>query len=178
MSASRLEGRGPIATILAVSAVAIAFLFWLIYFKGGAPRGSGGYTFLPALNATLNALSAISVTVGLVFVRRRQHQAHGVAMMSAFAFSTAFLLCYITYYWLHGNTVFTGQGIIRPIYFAILISHILLSVVALPMILTTFFFSLTKQYSRHTRLARFTYPIWLYVSVTGVVVFFLVKNFA
>ncbi|MEM6531875.1 MAG: DUF420 domain-containing protein [Myxococcota bacterium] len=178
MNVSAQSQRGPVSIILAVSAVAVAFLFWLIYFKEGLQRGSGGYTFLPAVNATLNGLSALCVATGIVFIRQRRMQAHGMAMLAAFGFSAAFLLCYITYYWLHGNTVFTGQGLIRPIYFTILISHIGLSIVALPMVLTTFYFSLTKQFERHKPLARWTYPIWLYVSVTGVVVFFLVKTFA
>ncbi|MEO1173553.1 MAG: DUF420 domain-containing protein [Myxococcota bacterium] len=168
----------PVIGILAVSAAAIAFLFWLIYFKDGLQRGTGEFTFLPAVNASLNAASAVCVASGVVLIRQRKMQAHGIAMLAAFLFSAAFLVCYIAYYWLHGNTVFTGQGIIRPIYFAILISHIGLSIVALPLVLTTFYFALTKQFDRHRPLARWTYPIWLYVSVTGVVVFFLVKGFA
>lgn len=169
--------RGPVLAILAVSAAAVAFLFWIIYFKPGTARADSE-TILPAVNATLNAASALCVAIGIVLIKRRNPKAHAIAMIAAFAFSAAFLVSYITYYWLHGNTVFTGQGMIRPIYFTILISHILLSIVALPMVLTTFFFSLTQQYDRHRRIARFTYPIWLYVSVTGVVVFFLVKNYA
>ncbi|MEO0814684.1 MAG: DUF420 domain-containing protein [Myxococcota bacterium] len=169
--------RGPVFAILAVSAAAVAFLFWIIYFKPGTARAEGN-SVLPAVNATLNAASALCVAIGTVLIRRKQHQAHATAMVAAFAFSAAFLVCYIVYYWLHGNTVFTGQGWIRPVYFSILISHILLSIVALPMVLTTFYFSVTKQFSRHRPIARWTYPLWLYVSVTGVVVFFLVKNFA
>ncbi len=171
------SGRGPILAILAVSALAVAFLFWIIYFKQGTPRAEGE-SVLPAVNATLNAASALCVTIGIVLIKRRNPTGHSVAMVSAFLFSAAFLVCYITYYWLHGNTVFQGQGVVRPIYFTILISHILLSIVALPMVLTTFFFSLTRTFERHKRIARHTYPLWLYVSVTGVVIFFLVKAYA
>lgn len=170
--------RRPLFAIVALSAGAIGFLFWLIYFKEGLPRGSGEVSRLPAVNASLNASSAFCLAVGLIFAKRRHMRAHGLMMASAFVFSTAFLVCYILYYWLHGNTVFTGQGLIRPIYFSILISHILLSIVALPLVLTTFYTSLTGQFTRHKQLARWTAPIWLYVSITGVAVFFMVKAFA
>ena len=96
-------------------------------------------------------------------------------MLSALTFSTAFLISYIIHHNVHGDTKFTGIGWIRPVYFATLISHILISVATLPMVLTTFFFALTKQFARHKRLARFTFPLWLYVSVTGVAIYFLLK---
>ncbi len=168
----------PVVAILAVSAAAVAFLFWIIYFKEGVARSADARSVLPAVNASLNAASATCIALGIACIRRRQVQPHTALMIAAFLFSAAFLVCYITYYWLHGNTVFTGQGWIRPVYFAVLISHILLSIVALPMVLTTFYFSMTQQFSRHRRLARWTFPIWLYVSGTGVVVFFLVRSFA
>lgn len=166
--------RGPVLAILAVSAAAVAFLFWIIYFKPGTPR-TEAESILPAVNATLNGASALCVTIGIVLVKRRNYRGHSLAMMSAFAFSAAFLVCYIVYYWLHGNTVFEGQGLIRPIYFFILVSHILLSIVALPLVLTTFYFSVSGAFARHKRIARVTFPIWLYVSVTGVVIFFMVQ---
>ena len=177
MSATR-PSPAPVVAILAVSAAAVAFLFWIIYFKEGVARSADARSVLPAVNASLNAASATCIALGIAFIRRRQVQPHTALMIAAFLFSAAFLVCYITYYWLHGNTVFTGQGWIRPVYFAVLISHILLSIVALPMVLTTFYFSMTQQFSRHRRLARWTFPIWLYVSGTGVVVFFLVRSFA
>jgi putative membrane protein len=92
-------------------------------------------------------------------------------MLTAFAFSSLFLVCYITNHALHGEMVFPGHGPIRTAYLALLISHVLLSVVALPMVLITFFFSLTGRFPQHKKIARYTYPIWLYVSVTGVLVY-------
>jgi putative membrane protein len=97
-------------------------------------------------------------------------------MLAALGFSVLFLVGYITHHALHGDTKFVGEGPIRGTYLVILASHVLLSVVALPMVLTTFFFSLSGQLERHRRLARFTLPIWLYVSVTGVVVFVMLKT--
>jgi putative membrane protein len=100
-----------------------------------------------------------------------------MAMVAAFASSSLFLVSYVVYHALHGDTPFRGTGWIRPVYFFILISHIVLSVVVLPMVFTTFFFSLTRQFRRHRRIARWTLPLWLYVSVTGVLVFALLKVF-
>lgn len=174
-SSPALAGKTPVAIILAVSALAVAFLFWLIYFKDGVPRAADQTSVLPPLNASLNALSALSIIGGIVSIKSGQHRRHGAFMLAAFGFSATFLLCYIVYYWLHGNTEFQSQGPVRIAYFSILMSHIALSVVALPMVLTTFFFALTKQFDRHPKLARWTYPVWLYVSVTGVLVFLLVK---
>ena len=99
-------------------------------------------------------------------------------MLLAFAFSSLFLISYIVNDALHGDTIFPGYGAVRTLYLSILASHIILSVVALPMVLTTFFFSLTGRFTMHRRIARFTFPIWLYVSITGVVVFVFLKAYA
>ena len=99
-------------------------------------------------------------------------------MLLAFAFSSAFLVSYIVNHAVHGDTIFPGHGAVRTLYLAILASHVLLSMVALPMVLTTFFFSLTGRFVMHRRIARLTLPIWLYVSITGVVVFVFLKAYA
>jgi putative membrane protein len=99
-------------------------------------------------------------------------------MLSAFGFSSLFLVSYIVNHALHGDTRFPGHGTIRTVYLSILASHIFLSVVALPLVLITFFFSLTGRFPTHKRIARFTFPIWLYVSVTGVIVFALLQAYA
>lgn len=161
-----------IGAILAVSALASAFLFWLVY-AHHAPDAYGlKLRFLPALNALFNGLSAIALVVGYMLIRRRRIAAHRAAMLSAFAFSSLFLVSYITNHYLHGEMRFPGpHNAIWMTYIAILFSHVLLSVVALPMVLITFFFSLSGRISMHRKVARWTYPIWLYVSVTGVVVY-------
>jgi putative membrane protein len=134
--------------------------------------------FLPALNAVLNGLCALALCVGLYFIRHHNRQAHRTSMLLAFAFSAVFLISYIVNHALHGDTLFPGPGPVRTLYLSILGSHVILSIVALPMVLTTFFFSLAGRFARHRRIARLTFPIWLYVSVTGVVVFLFLKAYA
>jgi putative membrane protein len=168
------ENRTPfriVAAIIAVSILASLFLFWLVYYHAPTDVTGTHLLFLPALNALLNALAAIALVTGFYFIRVARISEHRAAMFTAFAFSSLFLITYITNHALHGDMRFQGQGAIRYVYFPLLISHIGLSVVALPMILVTFFLSLSGRFPAHRRLARFTFPIWLYVSVTGVIVY-------
>jgi putative membrane protein len=159
------------------SASVIAFLLWLIYFKETPDSVSASDSVLPAVNALLNALSACSLVAGFIFIRRGRINIHRSFMMGALFFSALFLISYIAYHSTHGDTPFRGTGIIRPIYFFILISHILLTVIALPVILTTLFFALTGRFAQHRRVARVAFPAWLYVSVTGVIIFLMLKAF-
>lgn len=161
-----------------LSGLAIAFLVWLIYFKDAPETISTGESILPAVNAALNALSACCLIAGFAAIRKARIQIHQRFMAGAFVASTLFLVTYIIYHNAHGDTPFQGEGIIRPVYFFVLISHILLTTLALPMILTTFFFALTGRFAAHKRIARFTFPAWLYVSVTGVMIFFLLRMFS
>ena len=130
----------------------------------------------PALNAFLNATSAVLLTIGWLFIRRRNVAAHKACMIGAFAVSAVFLACYLYYHYHHGATSFPKQGVIRPIYFGILISHIILAVAMLPFIFLTFRWAFRNELARHVRIARWTLPIWLYVSVTGVVVYWLLYH--
>jgi putative membrane protein len=167
-------GRTPVsvvAAIIAISAIASLFLCWLVYYHAPTDVAGTHLLFLPALNAVLNGLSAVALIVGFQHIRGGRVIPHRTAMFTAFVFSSVFLVTYIANHALHGDMRFQGQGAIRPWYFALLISHISLSVIALPMILITFFLSLTGRFPAHRRLARFTFPIWLYVSVTGVIVY-------
>lgn len=175
-TATQPNTRAPIVGILIVSAAAVLFLLWLLYVHHAPPQFAARLLFLPALNALLNGLSAIALVIGLVFIRRRQISRHRASMITAFIFSSLFLVSYITNHALHGDMIFPGHGAVRTIYLAILASHIILSVVVLPMILITFFFSLSGRFPQHKRIARFTFPIWLYVSVTGVVVYAMLAN--
>jgi putative membrane protein len=170
--------RGAVAAILAVSAVAVVFLFWLLYFHQAPAEFVGRFSFLPALNALLNGLSAVALCTGFYFIKHRNPQVHRNSMMVAFCFSTLFLVSYIVNHALHGDTRFPGHGTVRAIYLSILASHVILSIVALPLVLVTFFLSLTRRFPIHRKVARFTFPIWLYVSVTGVVVFAMLKIYA
>lgn len=161
----------PLTAIAGVSALAIAFLFWLIYLHQ-APTGFGlRLNFLPAFEALMNGCCAASLLAGFYFIRDRRITAHRNAMIAAFVFSCFFLFSYILHHALHGDMRFSGQGTVRTVYLSILISHIALSAVALPLVLATFFFSLSGRFRQHRALARYTLPIWLYVSVTGVVVY-------
>jgi putative membrane protein len=160
-----------VVAIVAISACASGFLVWLVYFHNAADAAGTHLSFLPALNAILNGLCTIALLFGITYIKRKEILKHRNAMFAAFIFSSIFLVSYITNHYLHGDAHFHGHGFIRPVYFALLISHILLSVVTLPMILITFFFSLTGRFHFHVLIARYTYPIWLYVSVTGVVVY-------
>jgi putative membrane protein len=168
------ENRTPISIILAIIAISLVaslFLCWLVYYHAPADVTGTHLAFLPALNALLNACSAIALVIGFWFIRVKRITQHRTAMFTAFIFSALFLVTYVTNHALHGDMHFQGQGLIRSVYFPLLISHIGLSAVALPMILITFFFSLTGRFPAHRRLARFTFPVWLYVSVTGVIVY-------
>jgi putative membrane protein len=166
--------RPAIIAILAISAAASAFLFWLIYIHPAA-ASSTQYAFLPALNAILNGLSAVALLIGYTFIRARRIQAHKAAMITAFGFSTLFLLSYIAHHALHGDVRYPVHAALRSIYLPLLASHIVLAVVALPMVLVTFFFSLSGRIRQHRKIARWTFPLWLYVSVTGVITYVMLR---
>jgi uncharacterized membrane protein YozB (DUF420 family) len=131
------------------------------------------YTVLPTVNATLNAVSGVFLLVGYVMIRRRQINAHRNAMLGAFASSTLFLISYLTYHAQAGSRPFTGTGPIRYVYFAILISHVILAAAILPMAISTLSRGLRGRYVEHKRIARWTFPTWMYVSVTGVIVYLM-----
>lgn len=128
---------------------------------------------LPHLNAILNAASGLLLVTGYMFIRRRRITAHRNCLIAALVTSTLFLASYLTYHYYHGSTRFAGQGLARPIYFAILISHTILAAVIVPFIGVTLYRAARGQFSKHMRIARWTFPMWLYVSVTGVVVYLM-----
>lgn len=176
-SARDRAARRAAMAIGVISALALGALFYLIYGREASGEYSGSVEFLPALNAACNAITTVLIVLGLRAIRRDDREAHRRHMLSAFATSTLFLVGYIVYHAVHGETLFPGQGWIRPVYFFILISHIVLSMAALPMVLGTFWLALTRRFAKHRALAKWTYPIWLYVSVTGVVIFFVLKAY-
>jgi uncharacterized membrane protein YozB (DUF420 family) len=134
---------------------------------------------LPAVNGSLNGLSAVFLSAGYYFIRRKRVTAHRNCMIAAFITSTAFLACYLTYhfylaYYLHrGPTPFPGPAWFRPIYLVLLGTHTLLAVVIVPMVLVTLSRALRRRYELHRKIARWTWPLWMYVSVTGVLIYFL-----
>jgi uncharacterized membrane protein YozB (DUF420 family) len=132
---------------------------------------------LPALNATLNGLAGTFLVAGYVLIRRGEAMLHRRCMLAALATSTLFLVSYVTYHASAGSRPFPGQGVIRPVYFAILISHVVLAAIIVPLALMTARHGLRGQFVRHVRIARWTLPIWLYVSVTGVVIYVMLYQF-
>lgn len=128
---------------------------------------------LPTVNAILNGTSAVLLCTGYLFIRRRRITAHKICMLSAFITSTVFLISYLTLRYFAGFTAFAGQGWIRPVYFTILISHTVLATCILPLALTTLYRAWREQFTKHRWIARWTLPVWFYVSVTGVIVYFM-----
>jgi len=178
MEQAQISPRPVVGAIVVVSGLAVSFLLWLLYVHHASADFAGRWMFLPALNAVLNGAAAVALCFGFYFIQRRNIAAHRNSMITAFAFSSLFLVSYIANHAIHGDTIFPGHGGVRNLYLLILASHVILSIVALPMVLTAFFFSLTGRFAMHRRIARFTFPIWLYVSVTGVVVFLFLKAYA
>lgn len=166
-----------LAFIAAASVASFLFLVWLVYLRRASGGGTALIRALPACDAACNAISAALLVAGYRAVRRRDYLRHLRFMTGAFVSSVLFLVCYVIYHSVRGDVRFLAHGWIRPVYFAILISHITLSAVVLPLILTSFFLSLSGRFPLHRRVSRFTFPVWLYVSVTGVVVFAMLKLF-
>jgi uncharacterized membrane protein YozB (DUF420 family) len=127
----------------------------------------------PAWNAILNGSSAILVTVGYVMIRSRRVQAHRACMLAAIGTSSAFLVCYLDYHWRVGAVHFLGQGMIRPLYFTMLGTHTVLAAAIVPLVIATLVRALRSNFAAHRRIARWTLPLWAYVSVTGVLIYFL-----
>lgn len=126
---------------------------------------------LPTLNAALNSLATVFLLAGYVLVRQKRVAAHRLCMLAALATSVLFLTSYVIYHANIGSRPFTGTGPIRTVYFAILISHVLLAIAIVPLVLITVSHALARRFDRHRRIARITWPLWMYVSVTGVVVY-------
>lgn len=167
--------RTALSVIGIFSALVVALLFWLIYFQEPAAGTSLTLPWLPGVNALFNAISASCVTAGIVCIKRGGTRAHAAFMSGATLASAAFLAGYLTHHYLHGDTRFLAEGALRYLYFFILITHVLLSIVVFPMVLATLTFAACKQFDWHKRIARYTYPLWLYVSVTGILIYVFLR---
>ena len=131
---------------------------------------------LPTLNAALNSLSAVFLVLGLAFIRNRRRRAHRAMMLAACATSIAFLVSYLAYHFQTGSTRFQSQGWIRPLYFTILVSHTILAAAIVPLVIMTLIRALRGRFDQHRRIARWTWPVWMYVSLTGVVIYILLYH--
>jgi uncharacterized membrane protein YozB (DUF420 family) len=134
------------------------------------------YSIFPIINATLNGTSAVLIATGRILIGRGRVIAHRTCMIAAVVCSSVFLLSYVWYHAHVGSIRFQGQGIVRPVYFTILISHTLLALTVVPLVIITLVRGLRGRFARHRAIARWTYPIWLYVSVTGVVVYVMLYH--
>jgi uncharacterized membrane protein YozB (DUF420 family) len=134
------------------------------------------YAMFPVIDASLNGTSAVLLLIGRGYIKRGRMAAHRAVMVAALASSTIFLACYLYYHWHVGSVHFQGQGWSRPVYFSILISHTILAAAMVPMIIITLSRALRERFDRHRAIARWTYPLWMYVSVTGVIVYFMLYH--
>ncbi|WP_438004868.1 DUF420 domain-containing protein [Sorangium sp. So ce321] len=157
-----------------LSAAALAFLAYILIIRRGA--GGADLRFMPPLNAALNATAATLLVAGWLAIKRRAVVVHKYLMVSAFVASSLFLVGYLAYHFVHGDTKYQGTGPLRAVYFAVLISHIVLSAGIVPLALTSFYFAYKANFAKHARVARVTLPLWLYVSVTGVLIYFMLRG--
>jgi putative membrane protein len=171
----QIDAKKALSIIIGVSVIALLFLVWLIYIKDPAASELPWIKNLSALNAAFNSLSTLFLILGFREIKRRDFNKHMKYMISAFITSALFLVSYVIYHHFAGDTPFTGQGFIRPIYFFILITHIVLSAFVVPLVLSSFYFAFSGRFTTHRKVSKWTFPIWLYVSVTGVLVFFMLK---
>ncbi len=160
-----------------VSVAALGLLAWLLLIHGGVRGPHVDLHFMPAVNASLNALSSVLLVSGYLAVKRRRPEVHRYFMVAATASSAAFLVGYLVYHSVHGDTKFGGAGAIRAVYFFVLASHVLLSMAVVPLLLTALWFAFTKRFELHKKVTRKLFPLWLYVSVTGVLIFFFLRGY-
>ncbi|NOK07588.1 DUF420 domain-containing protein [Corallococcus exercitus] len=173
-SSSSTRDRSFFIAIGVVSAGALALLAWLLLIRRGGAGMGVDLRFMPAVNAGLNATAAALLLGGWVAIKRGARRVHQNLMVSAFIASALFLVGYLAYHFVHGDTRYVGD--LRGLYLTLLASHVLLSMPVLPLALVAFYFSWRQQFARHRKVTRWLAPIWLYVSVTGVVVFFMLRG--
>lgn len=158
-----------------VSVVALSLLAYLLLLRQGAGDKSS-LAFMPAINASFNGTAAVLLVLAVRAIKRKQVQRHQKLMLSAFASSAFFLAGYLAYHYVHGDTRYPGTGGIRIAYLALLASHVILSIPVVPMCLAAFWFAFRRRFETHKKITRILFPIWLYVSVTGVLVFLMLRS--
>jgi putative membrane protein len=171
---NELKVKGWIIVISVVIPVVVAIL---IFMPTKLELGSDLVYFLPHLNAVINSAATIALIAALIFIKNKKIAYHGASMTIAFILGAIFLVSYVVYHAAAESTTFGGVGIIRPIYYFILITHIILAAVALFPILFAYYYGLTDQRDKHRKVVKFAYPIWLYVTVTGVVVYLMISPY-
>jgi len=134
-------------------------------------------TFLPPIYATINGITALILVSAVVAIKKGKRKLHENLMKTAIAFSVAFLVMYVAYHMTSDSTKYGGEGVIRYVYFFILVTHILLSIVIIPFVLVTYVKAITKNFEKHKKIAKITFPLWLYVAVTGVIVYLMISPY-
>ena len=164
--------------LIALLSVAVPLLVtFLLFVPQTGKLGDVDVTFLPKLHAMLNSLTAVALVLGFTFIRKGNIRYHRFAMVTAIVLSAFFLISYVTYHYQAPPTRFGGEGTIRGIYYFVLLTHIVLAAIIVPLVLLSVYFAISEQFDRHRRIARWTLPIWLYVAITGVVVYFMISPY-
>ncbi|WP_181305928.1 DUF420 domain-containing protein [Rufibacter sp. XAAS-G3-1] len=164
--------------IIAVLSVIVPLLVaFLLFMPQTGKLGDLDVSFLPKLHAVLNSLTALALMVGYYQIKRQNRRGHRFAMTTAFVLSAFFLISYVTYHYQAAPTSFGGEGTIKLLYYFILITHIILAAIIVPLVLLSVYFAVSEQYVRHRKVSRWTFPLWLYVAITGVVVYLMISPY-
>lgn len=164
-------------TLIAVLSVAIPVVVAVLFFMPKADTPGIDVSYLPGFHAVLNSLTAVALIVGYANIRRGNTKAHRTAMLVAFGLSSVFLVSYVTYHFLGQRTIYGGEGALKYIYYFILLTHIVLAAAIVPLVLLSVYYGITNQLKRHRRISKWTFPIWLYVAITGVLVFLMISPY-
>lgn len=159
-----------------VSILALALLGYLLLLRGGSHGDPNALAFMPTVNAGFNAAAAVLLVLAVRAIKNKEIKKHQVLMLSAFASSTFFLVGYLAYHYVHGDTRYPGTGAMRGVYLAVLASHVLLSIPVVPLCLAAFYYAFKRSFATHKKITKVLFPVWLYVSVTGVVVFLMLRS--
>ncbi|MDB5214723.1 MAG: hypothetical protein JWO86_2650 [Myxococcaceae bacterium] len=159
-----------------VSVTALSILAYLLLIRRGAGGDAGALSFMPAVNAAFNATSAVLLVLAVRAIKRKRVALHQGLVLSAFAASSFFLVGYLAYHYVHGDSKYPGSGGMRTAYLLLLASHVILSIPVVPMCLAAFYYAFQRRFTTHKRVTRVLFPIWLYVSVTGVIVFLMLRS--
>lgn len=162
--------------LIFIISIAVPLLVAALFFTP-AIQLQADVSFLPKLNAIINSCVSILLIAGLYFIRNKKRKAHKFCMLSAFSLSGLFLISYVVYHASAEDTKYGGEGLIRYIYFFILITHIILAAIILPFILITISRALSESFDKHRKIAKITWPLWLYVSITGVIIYFMISPY-
>ncbi|GGK67406.1 DUF420 domain-containing protein [Rufibacter glacialis] len=164
--------------IIALLSIIVPLLVaFLMFMPQTGKLGDLNVSFLPKLHAVLNSLTALSLMVGYYQIKRQNPRLHRFAMVTAFVLSSFFLISYVTYHYQAAPTSFGGEGIAKTIYYFILITHIILAAVIVPLVLLSVYFAISGQFTRHRKVSRWTFPLWLYVAITGVAVYLMISPY-